>query len=140
MTYLIIQARPEAVIDISTPTLVHDQPPKPTLEPLDTIVNRDTGTPRLITRIRTVTRTSLLLPLRSLLLMLLDLRIQALHDALQAPQPLHELPILRLPALPGCAPGAGEHAFDLRAGAIGARLLLVALYLAPPAGDAGARI
>jgi hypothetical protein len=63
------------------------------------------------------------------LFVFLDLRIQARYYALEAPQPLEQLGIRRLPALARRATRTWEDAFDLGANAIRAWLFLVAFDL-----------
>jgi hypothetical protein len=60
---------------------------------------------------------------------LLDLGIQARHDPLQAPKPLEQLCIRRLPALARGATWPREDALDFGAHTVGAWLSLVALDL-----------
>jgi hypothetical protein len=61
--------------------------------------------------------------------MFLDLCVERRHHALQTPQSVEELCILRLSTLPRSAPGSWKDAFDFGAQAVGARVFLVALDL-----------
>jgi hypothetical protein len=135
-TYLIIQAGPEAVIDISAPSIFDNQPAKATLQPFYRVVHRNTCSCLrirvcLAVTVRTtrVACTVATLSLGSLVFVLLDLGVEARHDALQAPQSLEELCIGRLPALARGTTRPREDAFDFCAHTIGTWMPLVTLDL-----------
>lgn len=125
MANLIVQARPEAVVDVAAPALLHHQSAKAVFQSLDAVVYG-----YLALHGTAIVGAALPLPLAacSLLLMFFDLRIETGHDALEASQAVQQLGIWRFPALAGRTTGPREHAFDLCTYAIGARVLLVALH------------
>jgi hypothetical protein len=143
--YLVVEACPEAVVDVPAPALLDHQPSKAVLQSLYAVVCCHlpailrVSSASLSKRTWLFARTALplLLPVRGVLLMALDLRIQAGNDAFQAPQSLEEFGIWRLSALAGCATGSREDAVDFGADTVGTRILLVAFYFATAASNAG---
>lgn len=141
-THLIVQARPEAVVDVPAPSLLNNEPSESVLEALNTVVYGHTCARRigigLPIAIRTVwfADTGLSFSFRSLLLMFFDLRIQAGDDAFETTQTFQKFRIWWLPALPRGSARSREDTVNLGAHTIGAWVLLVAFDLAPAAGDA----
>ena len=139
MIYLIIQASQKTVVDISTPPFVYHQSSETTLQSVDAAIHGDTWGIFRSTRRTCFAATAPAVPplfVCGLLLVLLHLRIEVLDDALQLPQSIHKLAILRFSRLSWRATWPWVYAFDLRSRTICARVLLVALYLALATSDA----
>lgn len=118
----VVQARPEAVVNVAAPSLLDDEPAEATLKPLYTIVNGNAGIIGICAPVGIgtvgVARAVRLFALDSFLLVFLDLGIQARHNALKAPQSVKQLCILGLAALARGAAWSWEDAFDLGAQAV----------------------
>jgi hypothetical protein len=137
VTNLIIQARPKAVVNIATPAILDYEPTEAAFEAFYCVIYSYGSWVCRCIRIclaiavwaSRVTYISAGLPLCGLLFVLLDLGIQAGHDALQAPEPLKQLCICRLPAFTRRATWTREYALYFCAHAVGAWLSLVAFDL-----------
>jgi hypothetical protein len=135
-TYLIVQARPEAVVDVAAPAVFDYEPAEAALQPLYAVIHSNTCAwrgigVRLAIAVRAVgvTEAASFLPHGSLLLVFFNLGIQTRHDALEAPQSVQKLGVLRLATLARRTARARKDAFDFGAQAVGAWLLLVAFDL-----------
>jgi len=144
--YFIIQARPETVVDVPTSPLFDDQPAKTTLESLYAVVDgytRGCREPSVSARggrrAKIFAGATLPIPVavRSLMLMLLDLRIETRHDAFEASQPIQEFCVWWSPGFARRTARPWEDAFDVCADAIRTRIRLVTLDLAPTTSSTG---
>jgi hypothetical protein len=135
-THLIVQARPEAVVDIAAPALLDHEPAESVFQSFYAFIQGDACAQRGVgIRLAVPERAVGLglaaapLPLSGLILVFLYLGIQARHDTLKAPKSVQELCILRLATLARRATRPREDAFNFGAQAIRAWMLLVALDL-----------